>query len=79
MSEQFGFDSDGSPVIVDNSGNAHILSEQYMFTDKIDLIVSDVAETVGGKYLIPKGIVKVGWSWNYDEGQLHTNKLNNVI
>ena len=31
------------------------------------------------KYLIPKDISTVFWSWTDDEGQLHTNKLNIVI
>ena len=34
-SEQVGFESDVSSVIVDNSENTHILSYEYMFTDKI--------------------------------------------
>ena len=55
-SEQVGFDSDGSTFIVDNYSNAHILSEEDMFIDKIDLIISNVLASIGGKYLIPKGI-----------------------
>ena len=42
-SEQVGFDSYGSIVIVNNSESAQIFSEVDMFTDKIE-------------YLIPKGI-----------------------
>ena len=50
-----------------------------MFTDKIELIISNGVETIGEKDLIPKGIGTVSWSWNDDEGQVHTIKLNNVI
>ena len=55
-SEQVGFDSDGSTFIADNSSNAQILSEEDMFIDEIDLIISNVLASIGGKYLIPKGI-----------------------
>ena len=34
---------------------------------------------IGGKYLIPKGIVTVSWSWTDDEGQMKTKKSNNVF
>ena len=50
-----------------------------MFTDKIKPIISNGLATIGGKYIIPKGNVTVIWSWTDDEGQLHTNKLNNVL
>ena len=50
-----------------------------MFSDKIEPIVSNGAATIGAKYIIPKGIGKTSWSWIDDKGQLHTNKLNNVI
>ena len=33
-SEQVGFDSDGSSIIVDDSENAHIWSDEDIFTDK---------------------------------------------
>ena len=36
-------------------------------------------ETIGGKYLIPKWIGTVSWSWTDDEEQLHTEKFNNVL
>ena len=52
-SYQVGFDSDGSSVIVDNSYNAHIWSEEDMFTDKIDPIISNGLATIGGNYIIP--------------------------
>ena len=50
-----------------------------MFTYKIETIISNVVVTIGVKYMIPKVIVTVIWSWADDEGQLHTNKLNNEI
>ena len=50
-----------------------------MFTDKIDSTISNGLATIGGKYIIPNGISTVSWSWNYNEGQLHTKKLNNVL
>ena len=34
---------------------------------------------MGVKDIIPEGIGTVIWSWNYDEGQFHRNKLNNVL
>ena len=73
------FDSDGSSKIVENSSNAHICSYEYNITDKIGQIVSNVVATIDGKDIIPKGIGTVIWSWTDYEGQLHTNKLNNVI
>ena len=50
-----------------------------MFTDNIEPIISNEFATIDRKYIIPKGIGKVIWSWNDDEGQLHTKILNNVI
>ena len=49
-----------------------------MFTDKIDPIIYNGVANIGGKYLIPKGIDTVIWSWTDYEGKLHTNILNNV-
>ena len=46
-SEQVGFDSNGSTVIVDNSENDHICSEEDMFTDKIDPIIYNGVATIG--------------------------------
>ena len=78
-SEQVGFDSHGSSVLVDNYYNAHICLQGDMFTDKIDPIISNGVATIGEKYLIPKGIGTVCLSWTYDDGQLYTNKFNNLI
>ena len=50
-----------------------------MFTDNIETIMYNGVVTIGGNYIIPKGIVTVSWYWTDDEGQLHTNKLNTVI
>ena len=50
-----------------------------MRTDNIDTIISNEVATIGGKYIISKEIGTVRWSWNDDEGQLHTKKLNNVL
>ena len=50
-----------------------------MFTDKLYTTTSNGITTLSGKYLILKGIGNVNWSLTYDEGQLHTKKLNNVI
>ena len=55
-SEKVGFDSDGSSVIFDNSSNANKVSEEDMFTDKIEPIISNVVETIRGKDNIPKGV-----------------------
>ena len=78
-SEQFVFDSDVSAAIVDNSANVNIFSEEDMYTEKIDPIIYNGVEAIGGKYLIPKGIGTVRWFWNDYEGKLHTSELNNVI
>ena len=69
----------GSSVIFHNSANDNICSVEDMSADKIEPIIYNGVETIGGKYLIPKGIVTVIWSWTDDEGQLHTNKLDNVL
>ena len=50
-----------------------------MFTDKIEPIIYAGVETINGKYVVPRGIGTVIWSWTDDEGQLHTNKLNDLI
>ena len=50
-----------------------------MFTDKIDLIISNGVVTIGGNYPIPKDIGTVSWSWPDYQGQLQTKKLNNVL
>ena len=74
-----GFDSFGSSVIVDNTSNDNICSDEDMFTDKTEPIIYNGVATIGVKFIISKGIVKVSFSWNDDERQLHTNKLNTVI
>ena len=50
-----------------------------MITDKIDSIINNGVEKIGGKEPITKAIGKISWSWNGDEGQLQTNKLNNAL
>ena len=74
-----GFAYDGSTLIVYNYENEHILLEEDMSTDKIDLIISNVVAAIGGKYLIPKGIGTVICYWTDNEGKTQTRKLNNVI
>ena len=54
--EQVVFDYNGSSVIVDNSVNAHIWSEEDMLTENIYPIIYNGVETIGGKYIISKGI-----------------------
>ena len=49
-----------------------------MLTDKIEPIISNGVENIGGYDLIPKGIGTVRWSWTDDEGKPNTNKLNNL-
>ena len=78
-SEPVGFDSDGSSFIVEKYSNAHILSEEDMFTDKIEPIISNGMVNIGGKDIITKEIITVRCSCTEDVGQLHTHKLNNVI
>ena len=50
-----------------------------MLTYKVDTIISNGVANIAGKDLIPKGIGTFIWFWTDDEGQLHTNKLNNVL
>ena len=50
-----------------------------MFTYKIEPIVSNGVATIGGKYLIPKGICKDRWSCTNDDTQMHTNKFNDLL
>ena len=61
-SEYIEFISDGPTVIVYNSANSHICSEEDMFTDKIDPIISNGVVTIGKKDLITKDIGTVRWS-----------------
>ena len=49
-----------------------------MLTKKIEPIIYNGVETIGGKYLIPKGIGTVSWYWTDYEGQIHTKKFNNI-
>ena len=46
-----------------------------MFTEKIEPMIYNGLSTIGGKYLIPKGISVVSWSWTDDEGQPNTKKI----
>ena len=78
-SEKVGFYSDGSTVIVDNSENSHILPEEDMYIDKVEPIIFNLVEIIGGKYIISKVIGTVSWYWTDDGGNLHTNKLNDVL
>ena len=48
-SEQVGFDSNGSSVIFDDSANNQIFSEEEMFTDNIEPIISNGVATIGEK------------------------------
>ena len=50
-----------------------------MFTDKIDPKIYNGVATMGGKYIIPKGIGTVIWYWTDDDGHMYTNKFNNAI
>ena len=65
--------------MVNNSSNSHICSEEDIFTDKIEPIISNGVTNIGVKDIIPKGIGIFIWSWTDDEGQLHTNRFNNVL
>ena len=78
-SEQVGFESDVSSFIVDNSENDHICLDEDVFNNKIEPIISNRVETIDGRNIITKGIGTVSWSRTDDDGQLHTNKLNNLI
>ena len=73
------FDFYGSTVIVNKYANAHICSEEYMLTDKIDTTISNGVENIDEKYLIIKDIGTFSWSCTDDKGQHHKKKLNNVL
>ena len=77
--EKVGFDSYGSSLIVYNSANAHIFSDEEMFNDKIDPITYNGVANIGGNDIITKGIGKFIWSWNDYEGQLKTKRLYNLL
>ena len=77
-SEQVRFDSDESSLLVDKYANAHICSEEEMFTENIDPVIYNGVETVDRKDLITKGIGTVSWYWTDDEEQLH-KIFNNLI
>ena len=55
-SENVGFDSDGSSLIVDNSYNAQICSEKDMFNENVESTISNGVATIGGKDIIIIGI-----------------------
>ena len=65
-SEQVGFDSNGSSVIVDNSDNAQIYSEEDIFTGKLEPILHILVATIYVKVIIKKGIGTVSWYWTDD-------------
>ena len=46
-----------------------------MFFIKFDTIVTNGVETIGGKYIHPKGIGKIFWSCMDYEGKMQTNYL----
>ena len=50
-----------------------------MFSDKIDPIIYNGVATIFTKDIITKKIIAVSWSCDDDEGQLHTNKFNNIL
>ena len=77
--ERVGFDSEGSSVIVEKYANAHIGSEEYMVIDKIRNTITNGVETIGGKYLIQKGVGMFSWYWTDGEVKLHTKKFNIVL
>ena len=49
-----------------------------MFNINIESIIYNGVATIGVKDLIPEVIGTFSSSWTNDEGQLHTNKFNNV-
>ena len=63
---------------MDNSSNAHIFSEEDILTDNIYPIIYNGVATIGGKDIIQKGVGIFSWSYTGDDGQMHTNKFNNI-
>ena len=78
-SEKVGFDSDRSYSIVDNSNNYHTLSEEEMFTNKIDSTIYNGVATICENDIIPKWIGRVSWYCTDEDEQLYTDKLNDVL
>ena len=64
---------------MDKSANAHICSDEYMFTDNIYPIIYNVVATIVRKDIIQKEVNTGIWSCTDDEVKLHTNKLNNIL
>ena len=58
-SEHIGFDSDGSTVIVDNSENSHVYSEEYMLLENIDPIIYIGVANKDGNILLQKGFTQL--------------------
>ena len=54
--EQVVFYPDVSSLIVDNSTNYHIRSEEYMLTEKIYTIIYNGLATIGVNDIVSKGI-----------------------
>ena len=50
-----------------------------MFIETIETTIYNGVSTVGINDIIPKCIGTVIWSCTDDEGQLHTNILNNIL
>ena len=55
-SEKNGFDSNESTVIVDNSDNSHIRSEEDMFSENIAHTIFNLVATMGVNILFQKGL-----------------------
>ena len=56
----------GSSVISDDYADDHILSEEDMFTEKIEPIISNGVSIIGVKCVIPIGVVTFIWSFTDD-------------
>ena len=50
-----------------------------MFADNKEPIIYNELETIVGEYIIKRGVGKVIWYCNGDEGKLQRKKLNNVL
>ena len=66
-------------MVVDNSDNTHSCSYYWVFSGKIELVITNRVDTIGGKYLHKKGIGTVFWSWTYDKRELRSDSLKYIL
>ena len=79
--EAVSFDTDSKTIVLDNSATCHICNNKSSFTSDITPIENAdhlSVSTAGGK-VSPSGHGSVKWSWLDDEGNRHTNTIDEVL